>query len=90
MTDLDIFPRHELSKTGPRQKRAAAGHVVMLIGNLAVLFLDRSTPRRGDPRMVLLTPSTRRMEDSQPAAVISTSFSFEFPLGAEVGQPRAT
>ncbi len=46
MTDLEIFPRHRLIRQDRYQKRAAAGHVVILIGNLVVLFLDRATPRR--------------------------------------------
>ena len=61
MTDLEIFPRHELIRQDRCQKRAAAGHVVMLIGNVTVLFLDRSTPRRGVPRMVLFSRSPRRI-----------------------------
>ncbi len=61
MTDLEVFPRYELTRQSRRHKRAAAGHVVMLIGNLAVLFLDRSTPRRGVPRMVLFSRSPRRI-----------------------------
>ncbi len=64
MTDLEIFPRHELIRQSRRHKRAAAGHVVMLIGNLAVLFLDRSTPRRGVPRMVQILASKLGRFDS--------------------------
>ena len=44
MTDLEIIPTHELIRQSRRHKRAAAGHVVMLMGNLAVLFLDQSRP----------------------------------------------
>ncbi len=70
MNDLEIFSRHELIRQSRRHKRAAAGHVVMLIGNLAVLFLDRSTPRRGVPRMVPLLPCSRpQLQFSQKLAI---------------------